>query len=149
MIEKKQLEPVSPEKQARHFIMLMQWLRDAGFEHYEISNFSKPGARSKHNSNYWTGASYLGLGPSAHSFNGSARQWNVANNSLYIQSLAKDLVPFEEEILSPMQQLNEYIMTSTRTMEGLSLSRVSENGGTSSQLPSKHYLAKPSMQAGC
>ncbi|MCX6207778.1 MAG: radical SAM family heme chaperone HemW [Bacteroidetes bacterium] len=127
MIQQKKIEAVDPDKQARHFSLLMQWLSDAGFEHYEISNFSKPGKRSKHNSNYWNGVDYLGLGPSAHSFNGKSRQWNIANNALYIQSLAKDQVPFEIETLTPMQQLNEYIMTSLRTMEGLSLDKVIVN----------------------
>lgn len=125
MIQQKKIAAVDPDKQARHFSLLMQWLADAGFEHYEISNFSKPGKRSKHNSNYWNGVDYLGLGPSAHSFNGSTRQWNIANNALYIQSITKEQVPFELETLTPMQQLNEYIMTSLRTMEGLSLERVS------------------------
>ena len=91
MIQQKKIEAVDPDKQARHFSLLMQWLAEAGFDHYEISNFSKPGKKSKHNSNYWNGIDYLGLGPSAHSFNGKSRQWNVANNALYIQSLAKDL----------------------------------------------------------
>ncbi len=125
MIEKKQIEAVDPEKQARHFSLLMQWMEEAGFEHYEISNFALPGHRSKHNSSYWSGASYLGIGPSAHSFNGTSRQWNLANNSLYIQSLNKETLPFEIETLTAEQQLNEYIMTSLRTMEGLNLNRVS------------------------
>ncbi len=129
MIEQKKIEAVDPEKQARHFSLLMQWLSEAGFEHYEISNFAKPGKRSKHNSNYWTGAHYLGLGPSAHSFNGYSRQWNIANNAIYIQSLTKNMVPFEIEILNKMEQLNEYIMTSLRTMEGLSLNVVLEGWG--------------------
>ncbi len=126
MIQQKKIEAVDPDKQARHFSLLMQWLADAGFEHYEISNFSKPGKRSKHNSNYWNGVDYLGIGPSAHSFNGKTRQWNIANNALYIQSITQGELPFELEELTPMQQLNEYIMTSLRTMEGLSLSKVQE-----------------------
>ncbi|MEJ7827523.1 MAG: radical SAM family heme chaperone HemW, partial [Segetibacter sp.] len=84
MIAEKKIANVETEKQARHFEMLMQWMNEAGYEHYEISNFCKPGCRSKHNSSYWQGKSYLGLGPSAHSFNGISRQWNVANNALYI-----------------------------------------------------------------
>ena len=76
--------------------------------------------RSKHNSAYWQGKPYAGYGPSAHSYDGiKSRRWNIANNSLYIQSLQKDKIPFEEEILSPTQQLNEYIMTSLRTIEGM------------------------------
>jgi oxygen-independent coproporphyrinogen-3 oxidase len=129
MIQQNKIAAVDPDKQARHFTLLMQWLADAGFEHYEISNFSKPGKRSKHNSNYWNGVDYVGLGPSAHSFNGSSRQWNIANNALYIQSLNKDQVPFELEVLTTMQQLNEYIMTSLRTLEGLSLKKVKTKWG--------------------
>jgi oxygen-independent coproporphyrinogen-3 oxidase len=129
MIEKKQLEAVDPEKQARHFSLLMQWMEQAGFEHYEISNFALPGHRSKHNSSYWSGKHYLGIGPSAHSFNGQSRQWNIANNSLYIQGLEKNNLLFELETLTQEQQLNEYIMTSLRTMEGLSLTRVADLWG--------------------
>lgn len=129
MIEKKQIEAVDPDKQARHFSLLMQWMEKAGFEHYEISNFALPGHRSKHNSSYWSGASYLGIGPSAHSFNGTSRQWNLANNSLYILSMNKGVLPFELETLTAEQQLNEYIMTALRTMEGLNLNRVSNLWG--------------------
>ncbi len=78
---------VNPEDQARQFLLLMDWLGRAGYEHYEISNFSLPGRRSRHNSSYWQGKPYLGLGPSAHSFNGVSRQWNVANNAKYIAAL--------------------------------------------------------------
>lgn len=129
MIEKKQIAAVDPEKQAWHFRLLMDWMEQAGFEHYEISNFALPEHRSKHNSSYWSGASYLGIGPSAHSFNGQSRQWNLANNSLYIQALNKEELPYEIEILTAEQQLNEYIMTSLRTMEGLSLNRVANLWG--------------------
>ncbi len=129
LIKTKQLENVDAEKQARHFSILTSRLASAGFEHYEISNFAKPGFRSRHNSSYWQGKPYLGLGPSAHSFNGSSRQWNVANNSLYLKSIENNLVPFEQELLTPVQQLNEYIMTSLRTIEGLSLERIVTNWG--------------------
>jgi len=125
MISAKKMEAVDPERQSHHFELLMQWLTNAGYEHYEISNFAKPGYRSKHNSSYWQGKHYIGLGPSAHSFNGSSRQWNVANNALYIQSIEQSAVPYEIEMLTATQQLNEYIMTSLRTMEGLSLAHVS------------------------
>jgi len=116
MISAKKMEAVDPERQSHHFELLMQWLTNAGYEHYEISNFAKPGYRSKHNSSYWQGKHYIGLGPSAHSFNGSSRQWNVANNALYIQSIEQSAVPYEIEMLTATQQLNEYIMTSLRTM---------------------------------
>ncbi|NML19502.1 radical SAM family heme chaperone HemW [Pseudoflavitalea sp. G-6-1-2] len=121
MIRTHKREPVNPEDQARQFLLLMDWLGEAGYEHYEISNFALPGKRSKHNSAYWEGKKYLGLGPSAHSYDGANRQWNIANNALYIQSLKAGTVPFEQEILTPVQQVNEYIMTSLRTIEGMNL----------------------------
>jgi oxygen-independent coproporphyrinogen-3 oxidase len=124
MIERHKLPDTDPEQQAAQFLLLMQWLADAGYEHYEISNFAKPGHRSLHNTNYWQGVHYLGIGPSAHSFNGSSRQWNIANNALYLQALANNTVPVEKEILTPEQQLNEYIMTALRTMEGIDLTKV-------------------------
>ncbi|MEI9934169.1 MAG: hypothetical protein WDM71_04820 [Ferruginibacter sp.] len=116
MIITNKKQPVDPELQAAQFLLLMDWMEQTGYEHYEISNFSKPGMRSKHNSSYWQGKNYFGFGPSAHSFDGKCRKWNIANNSLYIESLQKNIIPFEEEILTSTQQLNEYIMTSLRTM---------------------------------
>ena len=129
MIRQHKKENVDNEKQASHFLLLMNELAAAGYEHYEISNFSKLGYRSKHNSSYWQGGNYLGLGPSAHSFNGESRQWNIANNALYIQSLKNNELNFEREELSLTQRLNEYIMTSLRTMEGLDLNFVKEKFG--------------------
>ncbi|TWI83414.1 oxygen-independent coproporphyrinogen-3 oxidase [Lacibacter cauensis] len=120
---------VDAEQQSRQFILLMNELQKAGFEHYEISNFAKPGYRSKHNSSYWKGVHYLGLGPSAHSFNGISRQWNVANNQQYIQALQQHTIPFEKEELTKEQQLNEYIMTSLRLMEGCDLHYVEQRFG--------------------
>lgn len=119
-------ENVDAEKQARQFEILIHYLTEAGYEHYEISNFSKPGYRSKHNSSYWQGKPYIGLGPSAHSYNGNSRQWNIANNALYIKSINEDVVPFEIETLSLTQKLNEYIMTSLRTTEGISLQKIKD-----------------------
>lgn len=129
MIATHQLPDVDADKQARHFALLTQWLAEAGFEHYEISNFALPGFRSRHNSSYWEGKPYLGLGPSAHSFNGSSRQWNASNNSLYLKALETGNVPFEREQLTSVQQLNEFIMTRLRTMEGIPLAGVKENWG--------------------
>ena len=126
MIKEKKKEDIQQEKQAEQFLLLMQWLEDAGYEHYEISNFSRPGRRSRHNSSYWQGEKYLGLGPSAHSFDGISRQWNISNNNTYIDSLAENKIPFEKEMLTASQQVNEYIMTSLRTMEGLDLGKLSE-----------------------
>jgi len=139
MITAKRSAPVDPEKQARQFLLLMDKMKAAGYEHYEISNFAKPGMRSQHNSNYWTGEIYFGFGPSAHSFDGRSRKWNVANNALYIQSIQKDIIPCETETLTPTQRLNEYIMTSLRTMEGLDLDLVQDKFGDkfSSELKQK------------
>jgi oxygen-independent coproporphyrinogen-3 oxidase len=125
-----QIKPdVDQDKQGNQFLLLMQWLKAAGYEHYEVSNFAKPGFRSKHNSAYWKGKSYLGIGPSAHSFNGKVRQWNIANNQQYIGSLSKSVIPAEKEILSDVDQLNEYIMISLRTMEGIDLSIIESKWG--------------------
>jgi oxygen-independent coproporphyrinogen-3 oxidase len=127
MIRQHKSEDINPDKQSEQFLLLMQWLAEAGYEHYEISNFAKPGWRSRHNSSYWStgacgqGKNYLGLGPSAHSFNGTSRQWNVSNNNNYIESIGKGIIPSEKEVLTETQKLNEYIMTSLRTMEGLKL----------------------------
>ena len=120
---------VDSDKQARQFLQLMQWLREAGYEHYEVSNFAKPGFRSRHNSSYWKGTPYLGLGPSAHSFNGKSRRWNIPNNNSYIKSVNRAQPERELEELTTSQRLNESIMISLRTMEGIDLSRIEEEFG--------------------
>lgn len=124
MTRKKKVANINSDDQARQFLIMTDFLQSKGYDHYEISNFALPGKKSLHNSSYWTGAKYIGLGPSAHSFNGQSRQWNVANNALYIQSLKKDELPFDIEQLTTKQQLNEYVMTSLRTMEGLDINYV-------------------------
>lgn len=129
LIKKGSKEDVDQNIQAIQFDILIDELEKAGFDHYEISNFAKPGFRSKHNSSYWQGRPYLGLGPSAHSFDGSSRQWNISNNALYITSIEQDIIPFEAETLTAQQQLNEYLMTSLRTMEGCSLEKIKMNWG--------------------
>ncbi len=121
MIELKKKENVNSDMQAIQYSILMQMMHDAGYEHYEISNFAKPGFRSRHNSSYWQGKKYIGIGPSAHSYNGNIRMWNKANNTIYVDSIQKNTIPFEKEILTEAQRLNEYIMTSLRTIEGLDL----------------------------
>lgn len=125
MIAQNKKASINSEKQAEQFIMLMSKMEQAGFDHYEISNFSKPGMRSKHNSSYWQGEKYYGFGPAAHGYDGKKRKWNVANNSLYIESLKKNMIPFEEELLSETQALNEFIMISLRTKEGIDLDKMS------------------------
>ena len=140
MIKEKKIEDIQQEKQAEQFLLLMDWLENAGYEHYEISNFAKPGFRSRHNSSYWQGKKYLGLGPSAHSFNGESRQWNISNNNTYIESLEKNEIPFEKEILTPSQKANEYIMTSLRTMEGLDINKIPEAMSRDLRITSKKFI---------
>jgi oxygen-independent coproporphyrinogen-3 oxidase len=124
MIRTHQTPNINPDDQLEQFLLLMEWMNDAGYEHYEISNFARPGFRSRHNSSYWQGKKYIGIGPSAHSFDNISRQWNVSNNHIYIDTIQKGNVPYEKEILTPVQKLNEYIMTSLRTIEGLDLNRL-------------------------
>lgn len=127
-ISKKKSAPVDPEQSAGQFEILMEQATAMGFEQYEISNFALPGSYAVHNTNYWLGLPYLGIGPSAHSFNGTARGWNIANNIKYVESiLTQKKLPIEEETLTSVQQLNEYIMTSLRTMWGCDLEKISSN----------------------
>lgn len=177
MIRLKKKLAVDPDTQARQFLLLMDWLTKAGYEHYEISNFAMPGKRSRHNSSYWQGKPYLGLGPSAHSYNGVSRQWNAANNALYIDTLLGAANPgtihpeiahpgiagsidgelkagnplmekgsplIEKEDLTPVQQLNEYIMISLRTMEGCDTGYIAdkfgEAAGNALAAKAEHYV---------
>lgn len=109
---------VEDDKAARQFEYLQDTLAARGYEHYEISNFALPGRYARHNSSYWRGEPYLGVGPSAHSFDGAGRQWNVANNAKYLRALESGTLPFEREILTPAQRYNEYVMTGLRTVWG-------------------------------
>ena len=117
-IKKGKTENVDQEKAKQQFEILMQFAKKERLEHYEISNFAKKGFMAKHNSSYWKGDSYLGLGPSAHSFDYNKRQWNIANNSLYIKAINEGAPSIQEEILSEKEQFNEYIMVSLRTIWG-------------------------------
>lgn len=145
-IRLQQTADVDPDLQSGQFLQLMEWTGAAGYEHYEISNFAKPGWRSRHNSAYWSGATYLGIGPSAHSFNGRERQWNISNNSQYIRFQESGEPYFEKEILTPVQQLNEYIMTALRTSEGIHLPLLEKRHG----ITEAHILqkAKSFVQSG-
>ena len=130
LIRRNERSDVNPDDQARQLLQLMDWMNKAGYEHYEISNFALPGHRSRHNSAYWQGKPYLGLGPSAHSYDGQSREWNIANNARYIAALADGTLPVaEKEWLTPIQQLNEYIMISLRTKEGIDLVTVNRRFG--------------------
>lgn len=123
-------KPMDENQSAAQFIVLMDFLQEAGFEHYEISNFAKPGMHSRHNSNYWEGVKYLGIGPSAHSYNGESRQWNISNNMKYTEAIEMKKIPAEHEILELKDRVNEYIMTSLRTSKGMDLEKISKNFGS-------------------
>lgn len=117
-IAKGKQAPVNENESIRHFALLLQSMEEAGFVHYEISNFARPGFYSQHNSLYWLGGHYLGLGPSAHSFNGISRQWNVAHLGEYLRQAGTEHCIEEKEVLTVVQRFNEYVMTSLRTSWG-------------------------------
>lgn len=125
LIKKKKLKNIQDEQSIAHFKILQKQIKEKGFEHYEISNFSKPGHYSKHNSLYWLGGNYLGLGPSAHSFNGISRQWNASSLAKYLQYGNNGELAYEKEILTKIQRFNEYVMTSLRTSWGCNLEHIS------------------------
>ena len=120
---------VKDEMAYRHFVALQDYAKTEGYDHYELSNFCKPGAFSRHNTSYWQSKPYLGLGPSAHSFNGSSRTWNVANNALYLKGLAAGTIFAKTESLGKKDLYNELVMTRLRLREGLNLMELKELGG--------------------
>jgi len=122
--KKGQLKPIDENLAADHFEQLTSALKSAGYEHYEISNFAKPGHYARHNTAYWQQHPYLGVGPSAHSYNGHSRQFNVANNARYVQTLATGTVPAELEILTLSDRVNEYLLTGLRTQWGCSVAQL-------------------------
>jgi oxygen-independent coproporphyrinogen-3 oxidase len=119
MVKNNKIKPASEDEQSDQFNLLIDTLAENGMEQYEISNFSKLGKHSIHNSNYWTGKHYLGIGPSAHSFNGTSRSWNISNNQQYIKKVANNEKWDEIEILSKENQFNELLMTGLRTKFGV------------------------------
>ena len=135
-IDKGLIADVDDDKAESQFFILKDRLENEGFVHYELSNFGREGYFSKNNSAYWQGKPYLGIGPSAHSFNGSQRGWNVRNNSKYINEIAKGQLPIELESLTVTDRYNEYIMTGLRTIWGVSLDRIASDFGTNY----KNYL---------
>ncbi len=135
--KKGRIAPVAEEKSVEMYLLLREELSRAGFEHYEISNFAKKGWRSRHNELYWSGAPYLGFGPSAHSFDGSSRFWNVASLKKYMSSLNKGEVLREVEELSPKEQYHDYLITSLRTCEGADPQVLEDRFGTGVKL---HFL---------
>jgi oxygen-independent coproporphyrinogen-3 oxidase len=130
MINKGSTPALNEEQSAEQMLMLVDTLTSSGYEHYEISNFAKPDRYARHNSNYWKGKSYLGIGPSAHSFNGTSRSWNIANNALYIKGILAKELPLETEQLSKNDRFNEYVMTSLRTKWGIDIKYVEREFGS-------------------
>lgn len=128
-IKKGKQIPVNDEQSAAQFITLTEKLAIAGFDHYEISNYSLPGRHAVHNTNYWRGIPYLGIGPSAHGFNGNVRYLNIANNAKYMQQLALGKLAETIEELDIYDRFNEYIMTSLRTMWGTDLQKIGNEFG--------------------
>jgi len=118
------------EVASNHFMILVEMLQKNGFIHYELSNFGKENYFSKNNSAYWLGKKYIGIGPSAHSYDGEKRGWNIANNSLYLKAIQNDELPIETEILTTSDRYNEYIMTGLRTIWGVSLERIEKEFGS-------------------
>ncbi|RYG03953.1 MAG: radical SAM family heme chaperone HemW [Chitinophagaceae bacterium] len=145
-IEKGKQPTVSDDQSAEQFLMLINTLTKNGFEHYEISNYSLPGRYAVHNTNYWKGVPYLGIGPSAHGFDGFDRYINVANNVKYLERINKNQLPETIEYLSKTDKFNEYIMTSLRTMWGTSLEKIAldfDEGYTAQTLKQiKPFIAK-------
>ena len=129
LIAKGKIKNVSDVKSQEQFHILTKELDKVGFVNYELSNFGKEGFFSKNNSSYWLGIPYLGIGPSAHSFDGKQRSWNIKNNSKYIKSIEENVLPIERETLSITDKYNEYVMTGLRTIWGVSLEKIKNNFG--------------------
>jgi oxygen-independent coproporphyrinogen-3 oxidase len=123
----KKIKAVDNDVSAHELLILIDELEQAGFEHYEVSNFSKPGYISKHNSSYWKGEKYLGAGPSAHSYNGLSRQYNIPNNHLYLHSLQADQIPATVEVLSREDKINDWLLTTLRTSWGTNLEKLRQD----------------------
>ena len=128
-IQKGIIPPPDDEVAQEHFHLLVDKLEENGFIHYELSNFGKTTYFSKNNSSYWLGKKYIGIGPSAHSYNGISRSWNISNNTLYLKSIAENILPSETETLTKTDRYNEYVMTGLRTIWGISLDRIEREFG--------------------
>ena len=140
LIQTGKIDQPKDEVAQEHFQILVDKLSENGFIHYELSNFGKENYFSKNNSAYWLGKKYIGIGPSAHSYDGVSRSWNIANNALYIKSINENKLPLTSEILSKEDKYNEYIMTGLRTIWGVSLERIEQEFG-------KTYLDYLNQQA--
>ena len=127
LLQKEKIEQISEELSVEMYDVLIDKLSEAGLAQYEISNFAKPGFESRHNSSYWNETPYLGVGPSAHSYNLSTRSWNVSNVSQYVKSISKGILPLEEEQIDAITRYNDLITTALRTKEGIHLNALQED----------------------
>lgn len=140
------MKPMDEHKSSAQFDVLMDTLIANDFLHYEISNFAREGHLAVHNTNYWKGIPYLGVGPSAHSYNGVTRSWNISNNSKYLDHLMMETLAFEEETLSESDRYNEYIMTGLRTLWGIDLAYIRSNFGIANFETISQQIELPSIQ---
>ena len=129
MLKQHQIEEVDEDSSLQFFTLLIEHLQNAGYEHYEISNFCRPGKYSRHNTSYWRGIPYLGCGPSAHSFNGTTREWNVSSIDLYIKGIEGNQRDFETENLDQTTRYNEFIITTIRTIWGTPIEKLKQEFG--------------------
>ena len=127
LLQKEKIEQISEDLSVEMYDVLIDKLSEAGLAQYEISNFAKPGFESRHNSSYWNETPYLGVGPSAHSYNLSTRSWNVSNVSQYVKSISKGILPLEEEQIDEITRYNDLITTALRTKEGIHLNTLQED----------------------
>lgn len=123
-IEKGNVSPIDEDKNYEHYLLLQEAIHKNGFEQYELSNYCKNENYSKHNTSYWVGKKYLGIGPSAHSFNGVSRQWNISNNSIYSKNIQQGISFFEKEDLTEVDRYHEYLITNLRTKWGIDINKI-------------------------
>ncbi len=129
MLKQHQIEEVDEDSSLQFFTLLIEHLQNAGYEHYEISNFCRPDKYSRHNTSYWRGIPYLGCGPSAHSFNGTTREWNVSSIDLYIKGIEGNQRDFETDNLDQTTRYNEFIITTIRTVWGTPIEKLKQEFG--------------------
>jgi oxygen-independent coproporphyrinogen III oxidase len=144
--KKGSFKPAEDEFTAQQFEILLEQMQQQGFVQYEVSNFSKPGYESKHNSNYWRGVHYLGVGPSAHSFNGPSRQYNVSHNRKYTEAISQGIIPCEIEELTVADQANDYLLTTLRTIWGCDLTVMRDKYGYDVQAMHTAYLQELNLK---
>jgi oxygen-independent coproporphyrinogen III oxidase len=141
LIGKGKTQAPDEKDMAIQFYLILDKLEQQGYEHYEISNYALPGHESRHNSAYWNNEKYLGLGPSAHSYDIASRQWNIASVSEYVNQIESGKVPFERENMDERSRFNEYVMTSLRTSNGIDLEKIKEDFGADKMKEVLHYIA--------